>query len=357
MNENIVYDFLNSLLPLNRKHTPSGWTSFNGPCCIHNGAQRKDKKKRAGLIMNLDGHVTYHCFNCGFKAAWTRGKPLSGNMRKLFSWFGATDDEIKKVVFKLFQVNSALEAEGAISPQAQHQSFTVDFKEVPMPKGAKPFSYWAESNLVNQDFLAVANYVANRGDEIFNNPREYWWTPDKAHNMHKRVIIPFYWRNKIVGWTCRTIDPKEKNRYYSEQQPNYLYNNEAMFVPERKFILLVEGPFDAISIDGVATLGAKISKQQIDWLNRSGKEIIVVPDRDLRSRTLIDAALENGWAVSYPWGKTFDKWDREVKDAADAVKKYGRLYTVRTIIENKTANKVKIETYFNMLKSKVVVKG
>jgi hypothetical protein len=104
-------------------------------------------------------------------------------------------------------------------------------------------------------------------------------------------------------------------------------------------------------------LGAKISKQQIDWLNRSGKEIIVVPDRDLRSRTLVDAAMENGWAVSYPWGKSFDKWDREIKDAADAVKKYGRLYTVRTIIENKTANKVKIETYFNMLKSKVVVKG
>ena len=33
----IVSDTLALYLPGKRKTTPSGWTSFNAPCCQHNG--------------------------------------------------------------------------------------------------------------------------------------------------------------------------------------------------------------------------------------------------------------------------------------------------------------------------------
>jgi len=65
----IVSDILTAYLPAKRKTTPSGWTSFNAPCCIHNG-DSADKRQRGGLISNGDGGVSYHCFNCGFKASW-----------------------------------------------------------------------------------------------------------------------------------------------------------------------------------------------------------------------------------------------------------------------------------------------
>ncbi|SVB27525.1 uncharacterized protein METZ01_LOCUS180379, partial [marine metagenome] len=39
---NLVQDTLYSHLPGKRKTTPSGWTSFNAPCCHHNG-ESQDK--------------------------------------------------------------------------------------------------------------------------------------------------------------------------------------------------------------------------------------------------------------------------------------------------------------------------
>ena len=65
----VVAETVLTYLPPKRKTTPSGWTSFNAPRCHHNG-HTADKRQRGGLISNADGGVSYHCFNCGFKASW-----------------------------------------------------------------------------------------------------------------------------------------------------------------------------------------------------------------------------------------------------------------------------------------------
>lgn len=348
MKEDALYDLLNEKLPFNRKRTPSGWTKFNGVCCIHNGERRGDTKQRAGLMHTAEGTITYNCLNCGFKASWSRGHTLSQNMRKLLGWAGATNDEIKKVQFHLFQLKSQMEGEAP----SERPSFEVhtDFKEVALPSGSKSFAEWSKDENMPKNFLDVVEYVYGRGDEIFNS-YEYYYTTSKDNGLIRRVIIPFKFRDKIVGWTARAIDDV-RLRYYTSVQPNYLFNNEVLYRYDRKYVIVVEGPFDAIAIDGVATLGAKITKQQIDWLRRSGKEIILLPDRDLNNSVLIDTAIEHGWSVSYPWGKDA-AWERDIKDAADAVKKYGRLYTLRTIIEHKTNNKLDIKTRYNHLKKLV----
>ena len=105
---------------------------------------------------------------------------------------------------------------------------------------------------------------------------------------------------------------------------------------DRKFIILVEGQFDALAIDGVSTQGAKLSDQQAYWINDQRKQVIVVPDRDKAGQLMIDLALKHNWMVSIP------EWDDDVKDANDAVLTYGRLYTVRSIIDNATDNKLRI---------------
>ena len=62
----VISDSVVSLLPPRRKTTPSGWTSFDAPCCVHNG-ESQDKRGRGGIITQGDGSVSYHCFNCNFK--------------------------------------------------------------------------------------------------------------------------------------------------------------------------------------------------------------------------------------------------------------------------------------------------
>ena len=70
---NIISDFIKGILPTKKKTTPSGWTSFNGVCCPHNG-ESPDTRGRGGLTANPDGSVSYHCFNCNFKASYQPGR-------------------------------------------------------------------------------------------------------------------------------------------------------------------------------------------------------------------------------------------------------------------------------------------
>ena len=71
----------------------------------------------------------------------------------------------------------------------------------------------------------------------------------------------------------------------------------------------------------------------IDNLNR---QVIVVPDRDAPGEKLINQAIEFGWSVAFP------EWDEKVEDVADAVLKYGRLFTMQSILKNTETNKLKI---------------
>jgi DNA primase len=106
---------------------------------------------------------------------------------------------------------------------------------------------------------------------------------------------------------------------------------------DREFVIVCEGPFDAISIDACALLGAEIKDSQNWLLKQLGKEIILVPDRDHEGPKTIEQALEFGWSVSMP------NWPAGVKDVNDAVVKLGRLATLWLITNAKESNSLKIQ--------------
>jgi DNA primase len=110
--------------------------------------------------------------------------------------------------------------------------------------------------------------------------------------------------------------------------------------------ILVEGIFDAISIDGVATMHDDISNEQASVLAQLNKKIIFVPDQDKTGLKVTDRALELGYHVSLP------EWGNGVKDVNDAVVKYGKLSTLLSILEHATMSKIKIE-----LRKKQIAKG
>jgi hypothetical protein len=71
--------------------------------------------------------------------------------------------------------------------------------------------------------------------------------------------------------------------------------------------------------------------------------VIVVPDNDKAGAVMIKTAIDQKWSVSLP------DWGDDVKDVADAVKKYGRIYTIFTILQYREHNQIKI----TMLKKKI----
>ena len=76
----LVFDTLIAHLPAKRKTTPSGWTSFNAPCCPHNGTTQ-DTRQRGGLITNPSGGVSVvgGLLWCTFPALGVPPEPLLEN--------------------------------------------------------------------------------------------------------------------------------------------------------------------------------------------------------------------------------------------------------------------------------------
>ena len=314
----IVSDTLISHLPFKRKQTPSGWISFNAPCCIHNG-ESTDKKARGGVI-NEGDTVSYHCFNCGFKCSWQPGRPFSHKMRKLFQWLNAPDDVINKLVLDVMREN-----EGVLVQQRLVE--LPSFSTVPLPDNAVKI---ADITEFNKHSIAILEYMAGRGLNV--DDTDYYWSNNLGYR--DRLIIPFYYEKRIVGWTSRTILNK-KPKYLTEVQPGFVYGLDEQGY-NKIFCIVCEGQIDAIHVDGCALGGSEISEQQAMLLNKLNKDIIVVPDRDRAGSKLVEQAIEHNWSVSLP------TWSKEVSDINDAVYKYGRLYTLYSSVKEAECSPLKI---------------
>lgn len=337
----LVHQLILDNLPARRRQTPKGWITFNAPCCSHRG-HKADRRGRGNLMMGSDGVIGYNCYNCGFKTKFD-GVDLSHNFENLLVWIGAPPEGIKAAKLELLR----LKLDGVTPDGYEAPAFVRrEFKEVPLPTGAVRMESVPERDEIPPSFLRVLSYLTSRGAAVAEN-HDYHWSPDIKHAMRDRLIIPFYHGDKVVGWTARYAGepPKGVPRYYnSELQPGYLFNHEVMDDHVRRYVLLVEGSLDAIAIDGVAALGAELTPEQLAWLRGCDKEIIVVPDRQRSNQGLIDVALAQGWHVSFP------EWEDDVKDAAQASARYGRIYTIRSIISSRTNSALEIDVKRQMFR-------
>lgn len=311
-------------LPGKRKSSSSGWISFNGPCCIHNG-ESLDKRQRGGLKSSPEGW-SYHCFNCGFTASFILGRNLSVKARKFLSWLNVPQEEIERINLESLKHRSI---EGLIDTRKTFDIISdIKFEERDM--GGVEF--------VTQDHTEVWDYLRTR-----HAPIDYPFMVSATEGARLGVVIPFTYDNTLVGNTTRFLDDR-KPVWLNDFQPGYVFGTDLQR-SDWQYVIVTEGIFDALCISGLALMHNEISDAQARLIRSLGKEVIVVPDQDKPGMSLVDRAVELGWSVSMP------AWE-DCKDVNDAVKKYGKVGTLLTIMQSRETSKIKIE-----LRKRQIVKG
>jgi hypothetical protein len=305
-----------SFLPGKRKQTASGWISFNAPCCIHRG-DTQDKRQRGGMKPSPDGSWSYHCFNCGYTASFVLGRNLTFKARKLLEWMNVPQEEIERMNLESLKhksIEGLLGERQAIVNQLQN----IVFEDRDLPHNTQEL----EPGGIGEAYLRSRNI-----------PLDY---PFLYKTMPRRgIVIPFTHDNQVVGHTTRFLDDKTP-RYIQDIQHGYVFGTDLQGT-NWQYAIVVEGVFDALSIDGLAVLHAEINDAQVRLIRSLGREVIVVPDQDEAGIKLVDRAVELGWSVSMP------AWPAGIKDVNDAVIHYGRLGALITILQSKETSKIKIE--------------
>jgi hypothetical protein len=283
--------------------------------------------------------VVYNCFNCKYTANWQPGRNISEKFKSLCRWLGANDDQIKELVFEALKTEST-------DYEPEHFVEKVKFTEKELPEGAMPISEWVNSTYlpdISEDIGPVIDYIYSRGFDPLS--KNFYWSP--APGYMDRVLLPYYYEGKIVGSTARKIR-EGKPKYLSDQHPYFVYNVDDQD-PKNKYVFVVEGQFDSLAVGGVGLLTNEISQQQAHIINQMGKEVIVIPDQDRAGLMLIKHAIDYGWSVAFP------TWDSDVKDCADAVQKYGRLFVIVDAIKTAQQGEIKISVARNNLETRLAL--
>ena len=323
-------DLVRSRIPSNWKPSHSGWVSGNCPMCVINGQPRPDIKKRGGFHFGED-EWAYHCFNCKFKTGWSVGSHMPVNVKKLLKQFGLSESDIQRASIELLREEETAKLLNPIPEQKP--PFIPDWPEIELPIHAKLLNEVAPQKMHKNFEKALV---------MLNDRQLLHWT-DWAFTAgdvryRNRIILPYRYKGKIVGHNARYIGnpPDGKTaKYFLNKPQNFVFNLDRQNV-DRNALVVVEGDFDAISIDAVALGSNSLSEGQASLINQLRKKTILLPDADLAGRELIEPAIEQGWFVSFP------EWMMKHKDANSAAKEYGRAFVLKSTLESATDNPTKI---------------
>ena len=314
-------------LPAKRKTSSSGWTSFNAPCCVHN-SENQDKRQRGGLKTSDQGW-SYHCFNCGYTASFILGRNLSYKARKLLAWLNVPQEEIERINLESLKHKSIA---GLLS---ERQQVSNDLEGIHFEDRDIDFGVF----VTEQDSLHWEYLQARKA------PMSYPFMKPMLPTGRDSVIVPFTYNHSVIGHCQRFLDDRTP-KYINDIQPGYVFGTDLQS-DSWNSVLVMEGVFDALSINGLAVLHAEINDAQVRLIRSLGREVVVVPDQDAAGMKLVDRAVELGWSVSMP------NWEDGVKDVNDAVIKYGRLGALLTIMQAQERSRIKIELRKKQIAKKI----
>lgn len=205
------------------------------------------------------------------------------------------------------------------------------FDRIDLPRSCVPIAdACPDTEEQERGLVGCINYMVDDLGEELSEAIEAMWTPE--HPYH--VIVPFRHHGEVVGWIGRKCSPG-KNRFIGFAQPDYIYRQDTLERTDARAAIVVEGVMDADAIIGVAIRNSSPTKKQVALLDGCGQRIIVLPDWSADATKMIDVAETHGWDVSVP------DWDAGIKDPCDAVRRYGRLYAIATVVSGAAKNYLK----------------
>lgn len=301
----------------------NGWYAVLCKVCNDHGR----KGPRAAFKFDTET-VGYHCFNCGHKAKFDpqENKRMPKNMKQVLHDFGVPDEEWQGVLFDALKKQ---EVSGNKSAEPSQNLSSIEPREIPLPihfyplSEAGPDDKWA---IIAKDFLENERHL---------DPSKYPYLLSSANTgvpgidkWRGRLIIPVYKNKKLVFYQGRSLYPAQK-KYESPAtaKDRVLFGFDKLFEHTDAPLYVVEGIFDAMAIDGVALMGNELTDAQAEWLNRSKRRKVYIPDRFGDGRRVALECLKEGWQVSTPDIGS-------CKDMNEAVVKYGRVYVLKTIADN-----------------------
>ena len=304
--------------------TGSGWYPVLCKVC----GDRGHKGLRGGF--RFDGEtVAYHCFNCGpemntiYDPSESKGMPRK--MQTVLSDFGVPKDEWQVVLFDNLATRKA-HVKGELITKIEN----IEPNEIELPECFYMLSEAGEDD----KWAEVARWYLKEERGI--NPNDYPFMivkPSSDPFMKKwngRLIIPMFKDNKLIFYQGRDLTNEKMKKYESPSvsKDKILYGFDKLLERTDMPLYVVEGWFDAFVIDGIAILGNEISKAHIQWLNRSPRKKVYVPDRFGDGHRSAEKALDLGWSISTP------DVGQSVKDMSDAVHKYGKMYVMKSLVDN-----------------------
>lgn len=331
---NTFQQYIYNLLPPDKKQRRNGWIHFNSVCCHNYGGEKPDRKSRGNIIFSDDGNISFNCFNCHYHFTYINGTPISKKFYDYLKWLNASDKQIQEAK-ELIENNST----------GNYKSLSIKKKEFKkIPPEYKSVRQSVLSNCKNKYFLKVVNYLLKRNPKLIKWTDIYW--ADKQNN----ILIPYYENGEQIGYCLRMIQDNVDTKYLQFCYTGYMYNID-LLRSEQKNIICVEGGIDALAINGIGLLQNYLTKDRLKTLKYYAqyKNIIILPDNDNAGKILVEQILKE----NLPFGIAFPTWDSSIKDAEDAVKKYGQLYTIHQILNSVEYNpmmiKVKMKQWFNYI--------
>jgi len=279
-----------------------------------------DHSERAGFKFG-GAEVRYNCFNCQARFVFTEGDTsVSKNARHILTCYGITREELNEVTGSSFLLKKAETKE--ITLESMKPQVSLRTPEIQLP----PHSYPLGSSFSEELQVPILEYLEGRVvDPLRVNA--HFSTDPKFLN---RVILPCTREGKIIFWQARTILPDVKPRYLSPSisKDAVLWGYDNIFKNYDMPLFITEGIFDAEPLEGVALIGSKLNEAKLEILNRVRRRKIVVVDRDGNGERLAEVALKNGWEISFT--------PQDVGDVNKSIQKYGRTFTIWTLMKNST---------------------
>jgi len=220
---------------------------------------RQEVERRYGKVYGRSGYeFKVECIACGTKAMWVN---------------------VKKNLYYCFSCGAKGATQNRVLSGSTYTVVTPEKKaESVLPEGFRLFKEKEDWNSHHTD------YLHQRGVD----PHSLMWGVAGDY-----CVFPVWHNRKIVYWQSRAIYPiKPKTRNPSKAVSGFgksdvLFNYaDEEGVKPRRYVLLVEGVFDALAVDGLAMLGKILSDAQAILISQLlPKKVYQILDADAGPET------------------------------------------------------------------------